>query len=316
MKGSNPGSHYYATRPFTRARRMIAQRTNTTVLMATTLISILINNLEGFVMHLQVTKSRAEPVKNRYCDTLPAGIFRTTTLLSMPRARGRPRRGAAWYAADSQRKRQKKFERAMALASRRRFRKSRRTRSPPMAYVKEITLDDSTQDYPEHLLFTVLDNWNPPACFGKDAITPAPRTKHRPRDTPDEEFTPCFVEEETSEGIEGNIGEPPQETMQKDRQGEHQEEAEAWVEAPLFYTAQNSQDQPLLLHPEHLELIFDIRSMVDDQIFRAIRINQRLDMIYDAHSSTTPRRQCPTCAQVYAILARSGKYEDNYEDTG
>jgi hypothetical protein len=54
--------------------------------------------------------------------------------------------------------------------------------------------------------------------------------------------------------------------------------------------------------------------MVDDHIFRAIHINQRLDMLYAAYSSATPRRQCPTCAQVYAIPVRHSKEKDDHED--
>jgi hypothetical protein len=136
------------------------------------------------------------------------------------------------------------------------------------------------------------------------------------------------VEEELQEGIEGNIhittDEPPEEMAQQNRQQEHQggnvkeskDEADARKKAPLSSTPQDLQDQPPLLHPEHLELIFDVRSMVDDQIFRAIRINQCLDMIYAAYSNTSPRHQCPTCAQVYAILVRRGKNGDDDENTG
>jgi hypothetical protein len=288
--------------------------------MALDIISILINSLGGYVMHLKVAEVKAETPRCRNRDNLSAGIPTVAFLLSMPRARGRPRRGAAWYAADSRRKRQKKFERALALASRRRTRKSRRIGTPPMAYVEEVTPDESIQNYSENLLFTVPDNWAPPACFGKDAITPAPRPAHGPKDTPAAEFTSCIVEEEIQEGTEGNIhfttGEPPEEIAQQNRQREHQDEPDARMKAPLSSIPQDLQDQPPLLHPEHLELIFEVRSMVDDQIFRAIRINQRLDMIYAAYSSTTPRHQCPTCAQVYAIPVRRGKSEDDYEDTG
>jgi hypothetical protein len=73
---------------------------------------------------------------------------------------------------------------------------------------------------------------------------------------------------------------------------------------------------PPLLHPEHLQLIFEVRSLVDDQIFRAVCVSQRLDMLYAAYSSATPRRQCPTCAQPYVIPASSGKATDAYEDFG
>jgi hypothetical protein len=289
-------------------RRTVDQSIKTTALMAIAIIFALINSLGGFGMIQKV----AEP--NR--DNLAVGTPAIALFLSMPRARGRPRRGAGWYAADSRRKRQKKFERALTLAKRRRPRKSRGIGMPPMAYVEEIPPEESIQNYSESLLFMVSDNWDPPACFGADAMTPVPRAEHGPRGTPAEEFTPCFVEEETQRGIEENIREPPDEMRQQSGQREHQEEADAWMEAPPSSILQNSQDQPPLLHPEHLNLIFDVRSMVDDQIFRAICINQCLDMLYVAYSSATPRRQCPTCAQVYAIPVRRGKEKDDHEDTG
>jgi hypothetical protein len=47
----------------------------------------------------------------------PGGIHR---VCNMPRIRGRSRRGAAWYAAQSRCKRKETFERAMAMATRRR----------------------------------------------------------------------------------------------------------------------------------------------------------------------------------------------------
>jgi hypothetical protein len=73
---------------------------------------------------------------------------------------------------------------------------------------------------------------------------------------------------------------------------------------------------PPLLHPEHLQLIFEVRSLVDDQIFRAVCVSQRLDMLYAAYSSATPRRQFPTCAQLYVIPASDGKATDAHEDFG
>ena len=58
---------------------------------------------------------------------------------------------------------------------------------------------------------------------------------------------------------------------------------------------------PPLLLSEQLQLIFEVRSLVDDQIFRAVCVSQRLDMLYAAYSNVTPKCQCPTCAQSFAI---------------
>jgi hypothetical protein len=171
--------------------------------MAIAIIFFLISSLRGFGMIQKV----AEP--NR--DNLTVGTPTIALFLSMPRVRGRPRRGAGWYADDLRRKRQKKFERALTLAKRRRPRKSIGIGMPPMVYVEEIPLEESLQNYSESLLFMVSDNWDPPAYFGADSMTPVPRDEHGPRGTPTEEFTPCFVEEETQKCIEENIREPPEE---------------------------------------------------------------------------------------------------------
>ena len=72
---------------------------------------------------------------------------------------------------------------------------------------------------------------------------------------------------------------------------------------------------PLLL-PEKLQIIFEVKSLVEDQIFRAVCVSQCLDMLYAAYSSDTPKCQCPTCAQPFAILVRAIEANDDKESTG
>jgi hypothetical protein len=73
---------------------------------------------------------------------------------------------------------------------------------------------------------------------------------------------------------------------------------------------QSRPPSPPLLLPEQLQLIFEVRSLVDDQIFRAVCVSQRLDMLYAAYSNDTPKRQCPTCAQPFAIPVRAEETKD------
>jgi hypothetical protein len=82
---------------------------------------------------------------------------------------------------------------------------------------------------------------------------------------------------------------------------------------PSYKEAEAKTNSPPLLHPEHLNLVFEVRSLVEDQIFRAVRVSQRLDMLYAAYSKATPRRQCPTCAQPFVIPANAStnKYNIN-----
>jgi hypothetical protein len=217
MMGLNPGSSHQMTRPLTRARRTVDQSIKTIDLISIDIIYVLIDILGGYVMHLKVAEVKVETSRCRNRDNLSAGISTVAFLLSMPRARGWPHRGMAWYVSDSRRKRQQKFERDLTVASRRRTRKSRRIGMPPMLYVEEITPDESIQNYSKNLLFTIPDNSAPPSCFRKDAITPTPRPTHGPRDTPAAEFTFCIMEEEIQEGTEGNIhfttDEPPKEMV-------------------------------------------------------------------------------------------------------
>ena len=73
---------------------------------------------------------------------------------------------------------------------------------------------------------------------------------------------------------------------------------------------------PPLLLPEQLQLIFEVRSLVEDQIFRAVCASQRLDMLYAAYSNDSPKRLCPTCAQPFAIPVRAAEAKDDKESTG
>jgi hypothetical protein len=296
---------------------------------AVTVILILINRLDNNERYSNFTEPNAEPPEFWSRVILPLGTSDISRFLNMPRARGKPRRGAAWYSFESRRQRQKKFEKALALASSRRNRKSGRPRTPPMAYVEEITLDEAMQSHPEHPLFTVPDNWNPHTDFGNEDKIPAPGIPRGHRAThPAEEFTTCYVEEEVSccanAKTDPPSGAPPEEATQSNKRQAHQvseaNEGEGANHAqwpfPLASVEGNWKDQPPFTNPGYLALIFEMRSMLDDQIFRTVQINQRLDMLYAAHSRTLPRRQCPTCAQAYAIPAGWRKHGEEDEPTG
>ena len=68
--------------------------------------------------------------------------------------------------------------------------------------------------------------------------------------------------------------------------------------------ASYSQEQPPAANWDLLNLIFDIRGKMDDQIFRLAQIDQRLDMFFAAHSRATSKKQCPTCAHTYMFPTR------------
>jgi len=103
-----------------------------------TVTFVLISHPEGYELHLEIERLKAEPSEHWSGNTHPVGIPVIALVLHMPRARGQPRRGAAWYATNSRRKRQKKFKKELALTYACRTRKPGRSRTPPMAYVDEF----------------------------------------------------------------------------------------------------------------------------------------------------------------------------------
>jgi hypothetical protein len=76
-----------------------------------------------------------------------------------------------------------------------------------------------------------------------------------------------------------------------------------------------------LLHPDHLTLVFELRSLVEDLIHRISLVSQRVDLLYDAYSNTPPGQRCPTCAQPFVLIAKAGDKDgegdmDEAETTG
>jgi hypothetical protein len=139
-----------------------------------------------------------------HCRTSCNFAIRVT--FSMPRERGRPRRGPAWYSLAARQRRQQRLERALSIARTQRIQTTRRggmAWSPPMAYVEEVTPEEPIQIPPESLLFTVPENWQPPSSFPVEDTKPA-TTAHHDTNTMEakmEEFHICFVEEEFSEEL-------------------------------------------------------------------------------------------------------------------
>jgi hypothetical protein len=236
--------------------------------------------------NLKVTGSRATHHRNPRVtgskETPWGSNWKFQQANSMPRLRGTPRRGAAWHAAKSRRKRKQQFEAALAMATRRR---KARPRTPPMAYVvEEIPEGGIPESISEHLIFTVPENWHPSSDFGQDRRPSSEGDKVHPQDgSPEAPHPPCYIEEER-----------PSDSFQNAQQntptGHHEDSSGG-----------NSQNQPPSNNWDCLSLIFEIRSLLGDQTFRLARIEQRLDMYFAAHSRTHPRRQCPTCACAYAF---------------
>jgi hypothetical protein len=66
------------------------------------------------------------------------GVLALNLALAMPRVRGRPRRGADWYASNSRRKRHRNFKRVVTIARQRQRRAIIAASSPPKPFWKKI----------------------------------------------------------------------------------------------------------------------------------------------------------------------------------
>jgi hypothetical protein len=116
----------------------------------------------------------------------------------MPRERGKPRRGSAWYTHAAQRQRLQQMERALSLARTHLRRRENEARLPPMAYVEDIFPEEPVQAPPEHLLFTVPDNWQPTSHFlEKDTSTASEKQPGSNIGAENcDDFPICYIEEE------------------------------------------------------------------------------------------------------------------------
>jgi hypothetical protein len=116
----------------------------------------------------------------------------------MPRLRGRPRRGAGWYAAASRRKRHREFNCAVTLARQRRRQATPAAGSPPGTIVEEDLSIELPPDFSEKKMFTVPDNWDPPTCFFSSGTTPRGKNSSDPcaKDSLDPCAETCIIEEE------------------------------------------------------------------------------------------------------------------------
>jgi hypothetical protein len=212
---------------------------------------------------------------------------------------------------------------------------------PPMAYIEEIIPDEPIQVPPAHLLFTVPENWNPPTCFPGE-ITQMATKNHQGSQRGESQlvdFPPCYIIEEIPTDLEaeptaGAAEIPPTEVPGRNEpvedeatglEGEpigvslEEEGGIAPMPRPLSAMQEVGRVQLPLLHPDHLTLVFELRSMVEDLIHRTSLVSQRVDLLYDAYSDTQPGQRCPTCAQPFVLIAKAddkdGEGDMDYAET-
>jgi hypothetical protein len=209
---------------------------------------------------------------------------------AMPRIRGTPRRGAAWYAAESRRKRKKDFERAMAIVARRRRTRARLTTKEQR---EAASLQANPPSPPGHTLLMASRSQIPSTSLS----SPSTRQPACHEPSAEQPYSPCYIIEEAPP-------EPTTETTGAEHEClQHDAKAEAET-AKEESRHSHRQEQPAAADGGYLDLLFDIRNMLADQTFRLERMEQRLDMFFAAHSRASTKKQCPTCARPYSFPAR------------
>jgi hypothetical protein len=135
--------------------------------------AIIIYAFSRLAGNLSVSSKLAE----QRCSCGVLGVLALLLAPAMPRLRGKPRRGAGWYAADSRRKRHRKFQRAVSMAKQRRRRVNTVASSPPRTFVEEDPDMELPPDFSESRMFIVPDNWDPPTCIAEAEALPR-STRH------------------------------------------------------------------------------------------------------------------------------------------
>jgi hypothetical protein len=199
------------------------------------------------------------------CPVLHALLlsFVWPSIFAMPRERGKPKRGPSWYFYVARQRCLRKLAQASSTTL---IQRNKESKSPPMAYVEEEFPEEPITVPPDSLLYTVLDHHDRP-----NTSLPAIAT------TTTLEGTTCIVQEEIPWA--DRPVEPPPHTSAMARE----------LHSPCF------------LAPEHLELIFEMRRDMMEQLHRHTLLSSRLDMLFDAFSCTQSKQRCPTCAQPYVF---------------
>jgi hypothetical protein len=258
---------------------------------------------------------------------------------TMPRERGKPRRGSAWHTHAAHRQRRQHMERALSLENSILRQRARVARFALHAPIIESATEKRAQTPP------ALDNWQPTDIKREENPPPAPETQAGSslRGKIEEDFPTCYIEEipcpeNTSTALEPQardktrgrlcediptcyVEEVPymDEVSQRicavkvhhtDIAAMDKDEASAEAKKGTSGEADTKGMHAPLLRAAHLDLVFELRGQMADQEHRALLMGQRLDMLLDAYSNAPANRKCPTCAQPFVIQAKAAWQED------
>jgi hypothetical protein len=137
-----------------------------------------------------------------------------------------------------------------------------------------------------------------------------------PLDYPDISMGGCVVEEEippqkwddSIQGTTPNVIGPLNEATGIDLDdcwAEEETHLKLHVDEPVHPTlASHDFPSPRRLTEDHLNLIFEMRRDMVDQLQSQRTLNRRLDMLFDSLSSEPAKSHCPTCCQPFSFTFR------------
>jgi hypothetical protein len=191
----------------------------------------------------------------------------------MPRERGKPKRGPSWYCYVARQRRLRELERASSTTL---IQRTKEPKTPPMAYVEEEIPEEPILVPPDSLLYMVPD----------------------PQDRPNTSLTTM----DTEATMEGATCIVQEEIPWMDRPTE-----------PPLPTSDTGRDpsSPNFLTLEHLELIFEMRRYMMEQLHRHTLLSSRIDMLFDAFSSTSVKQRCLTCVQPFSFTPHDDTPDDS-----
>jgi hypothetical protein len=71
-------------------------------------------------------------------------------------------------------------------------------------------------------------------------------------------------------------------------------------EATVVSTKQVSLN-PHCFSKDHLQLIFEMRRNLEDQLYNQSILSRRMDLMFDSLSSAPTQQRCPTCSELFVF---------------
>jgi len=102
-----------------------------------------------------------------------------------------------------------------------------------------------------------------------------------------------------------------QDTTGEAKEGLHgtmMEGDEVFVSPPIWIVLEPWCATTPLFHLEQLELVFDLRSQLADQVHHRTLMHQHINILYEAFSNAPKGKKCPMCPIHFSMLNWNGPH--------